>query len=244
MGQDVDAILRGWDYKPNLVQARLVRAADGRQVIQMRVDLGVLQIEPSGRPDGSRPHGRPTYADYLKQQAREADRAGRSFVLNEEQCEEADREFVQYYHRRVCWLALRDYGRSVADADHTLALMDFVRDHSPDEEYTQVHEQYRGFVLFQRTQAAAAQAADENNPEKAIDEINAGIKTIRQFLADHQVAEEADDNGMIRHLRKMEQSLRQLHGIEATIQEQLEQAVANEEYETAARLRDALRRRK
>lgn len=244
MGQDVDAVLRGWDYKPNLVQARLVRAADGRQVIQMRVDLGLLQIEISGRPDGARPHGRTTYADYLKQQAREADRAGRTFVLNEEQCEEADREFVQYYHRRVCWLALRDYGRAVDDADHTLALMDFVRDHSPDEDYTQAHEQYRGFVLFQRTQAAAAWAADENNPEKAIDELNAGIKTIRQFLTDHQVTDETEENGMIRHLRKMEESLRQLHGIEATIQEQLEQAVANEEYETAARLRDALRRRK
>src|SRR5205807_8100917 len=32
-------------------------------------------------------------------------------------------------------------------ADHTLAFMDFVRDHSPNEEYTEAHEQYRGFVL-------------------------------------------------------------------------------------------------
>ena len=32
--------------------------------------------------------------------------------------------------------------------------------------------------------------------------------------------------------------------IEATLQEQLQQAVANEEYEAAAKLRDALRKRK
>ena len=34
--------------------------------------------------------------------------------------------------------------------------MDFVKRHAPNEEYRDAHEQYRGFVLFQRTQAAAA----------------------------------------------------------------------------------------
>jgi len=48
---------------------------------------------------------------------------------------------------------------------------------------------------------------------------------------------------MVQHLRKIEQSLRDEHGIEATLREQLDQAVANEDYEQAARLRDALRRR-
>ena len=47
----------------------------------------------------------------------------------------------------------------------------------------------------------------------------------------------------IQERRKVEQSLRQQHHIEATLQEKLEQAVANEEYEAAARLRDELRRR-
>jgi protein-arginine kinase activator protein McsA len=49
---------------------------------------------------------------------------------------------------------------------------------------------------------------------------------------------------MVQQLRKLERSLRELHGIEETLQEQLERAVANEEYETAARLRDALRKRR
>ena len=48
---------------------------------------------------------------------------------------------------------------------------------------------------------------------------------------------------MIEQLRKMEQALRQKHGIEATLREQLAKAVANEQYEVAAKLRDALRRR-
>src|SRR5438046_9255888 len=85
VNQDIDAALRGWDYKPGVVQARLVQAGDGRQIIQMRVDLGVLQIESSGRPDGTRPHGLTTYFDYLRQHARVSDRAGQALARGEVQ---------------------------------------------------------------------------------------------------------------------------------------------------------------
>src|SRR5947209_3099995 len=83
----------------------------------------------------------------------------------------ADREFVQYYHRRISSLSLRRFQEAVADADHTLELMDLVRAHSPGEDFTRSHEQYRGFVLFHRTQAATALALDRKDPEKAVDEI-------------------------------------------------------------------------
>lgn len=243
MFQDIDAALQGWEFKPGMVQARLVQRRDGRQVIQMRVDLGVLQMEPAGRPDGTRPHGHATYFDHLKHQSEVADRAKQSFVLSEEQSEEADREFLQFYHRRISWLALRNYSRAVADADHTLAFMDFVRDHSPGEEFTEAHERYRGFVLFHRTQAAAALAAEANNPESAIDEIQTGLKQMRDFFAGYELEDKMEEDGMVQQLRKMEESLRKLHNIDATLREQLEEAVAKEQYETAARLRDELKKR-
>ncbi|MER3414682.1 MAG: DNA helicase UvrBC [Gemmataceae bacterium] len=243
MSQDIDRALWGWEYKPGIVQARLVDASDGRQVLQMRVDLGVLQMELSGRPDGTRPHGFPTYLDYLRHQADLCQRAERAFKLTEEQCVEADREFVQYYHRRLCWLALRNFQRAIADADHTLAFMDFVRQYSPSEEYTLSHEQYRGFVLFHRTQAAAALALEKDDPERALDEIDQGLEKIRAFFAEHGLEERMEEDGMVRQLRRIDRDIRQLHGIETTLRERLAIAVANEDYETAARLRDALRRR-
>ena len=45
-----------------------------------------------------------------------AAKTGQALVLSEEQCLEADREFVQFYHRRICWLTLRHYARALADA--------------------------------------------------------------------------------------------------------------------------------
>jgi hypothetical protein len=244
VSEHIDPALRGWEYEPGVVQARLVRGSDGRQVIQLRIDLGLLQLEMQDRPDGARPHGCATYFEHLRRQARQADQHGESFVLSDEQCQEADREFVQFYHRRICWLALKRYDRALADADHTLAFMDFVRDHSPGESYTQAHEQYRGFVIFQRTQAAAALALEKDNPEGAIDAIRAGLEGLRTFFAAYEAEEQMEEDGMVQHLRRIESTLRQEHHIEATLQEQLDEAIAKEEYEVAAKLRDALRRRR
>src|SRR5262249_26533647 len=232
-----------WQFQPGIVQARLVLGGDNRQVIQMRVDLGILQMETSNRPDGRRPHGHATYFDYLQHEARQAQRRDRTFTLSEEQCQEADQEFVQSTHRRISWLALRHYAKAIADADHTLAFMDFVREHSPNDEYTQAHEQYRGFVTFQRTQGAAALALEQNNPEAAIDEGRKGLDRLKAVFSAFGAEEQMDDAGMVQHLRKIEQSLREQHGIEETLQEQLDRAIANENYEEAARLRDALRKR-
>src|SRR6267378_3123381 len=163
--------------------------------------------------------------------------------MDEEQCQEADREFVQYYHRRISWLALRNYAKAVEDADYTLAFMDFVKENSPNDEYTQAHEQYRGFVTFQRTQGAAALALEQNNAEAAIDEVRKGLERLKVFFSAFGAEEQMEDDGMVQHLRKIEQSLREQHGIEETLQEQLARAIANENYEEAARLRDALRKR-
>lgn len=237
----MDNILRGWEFKPSsgMVQARMVQARDGRQVLQMRVDLGLLQLEMQGRPDGARPHGQETYLAYLRELAQR----GQGFTLDEEQAQEADREFLQFYHRRICWLQLRQYSRAMADADHTLAFMDFVKAHSPNEEYTQAHEQYRGFVVFQRTQAAAAFQVEKEDPEAAVEEIRQGLESLRRFFADFELEEQMEEDGMVQHLRKFEASLRKEYKIGATLQEQLEHAVAEEDYEKAARIRDQLRRR-
>ena len=238
MNQDIDFVLRDWEYKAGVVQARLVEAHDRRQVIQMRVDLGVLQLETDGRPDGTRPHGQASYCAFLEELARAAQKAGKPFVLNEDQSQEADQEFLQYYHRRVCWLALRQYARAIRDADHTLAFMDLVKRHSPGDDYTQAHEQYRPFVLFHRTQAASALQVEKDNPEQAIDEIRAGIEKLTAFFVDFGLQEQMDEDPMVQHLRKIETTLREQYDISATLHEQLEQAIAAEDYERAAQLRD------
>jgi hypothetical protein len=236
--RDIDTLLKQWEFQPGEVNARLVKARNGREVLQMRIDMGVLQMETDLRPDGLRPNGAETYYDYL---VGEVIREGDAFQLSREQCAEADREFMQFYHRRLCWLSLREYRRAARDADHSLAFMDFVRTHSPDEEWTLSHEQYRPFVLFHRVQAAALAALQEAGPEGAIREINGGLDRFRELFARYDADEQYADDELVRRLLEMRESVRQRYELGRTLDEQLADAVKAEDYELAARIRDRLR---
>jgi len=149
MRRDMDDAIQGWPYdpEPGEVIAREIKARDGRTVVQVRVELGVLQMEVGGRPDGSRPQGFATYLDYLRYRAAGRGQApgGKAppWLMSREHRTAADREFIQYYHRRVAWLALQRYDRALLDADHTLALMDYICRHAADEEYVASHERPR-----------------------------------------------------------------------------------------------------
>jgi hypothetical protein len=237
---DIDRILHEWAYEPGEISARLVRAADGREVLQMRVEMGLLQLETLGRPDGQRPGGATTYFEHLENVAVEA--VG-EFQLSPEQCSEADREFMQFYHRRVCWLALREFRRAATDAEHTLAFMDFVRDHSPDEEWTLSHEQYRPFVLFHRSQAVALATLEESGPEEALQEINRGLQRFRDLFAQYEAEDQYEDDELVQRLIELRDTLREQYDLKPSLSEQLADAVATEQYELAAKLRDELSRK-
>ena len=238
--RDIDFILREWEYEAGEVSARLVRTSDGREVLQMRIDMGLLQLEVANRPDGAQPHGAETYFDYLLALSI---RAGDGFQLNEDQCAEADREFVQFYQRRICWLALREFHRAVMDADHSLAFMDFVRGCSPDEDWTISHEQYRPYIMFHRTQAAALAELEEKRPEAAIEEINRGLQKMREYFVDAEAEDRFEENELVARLDQLRESLRDHYHISRTLHEQLADAVASEQYELAAELRDQIERR-
>lgn len=239
--EDIDGVLRAWEYDAEGVNVRKCSGSDGRPVLQMRLDLGVLQLEVTGRPDGMRPGGQPSYCEHLTIQAQ---RFGDEMELTTEQCAEIDREFLQYYHRRICWLQLREFGNAVADADHTLQLMDLSKKYSPDEQWTLSHEQYRPLVIFHRTQAAALQRLEESGAEAAVEEVNSGIERLRTFHEEYAPDEDFEELEIVTRLTELRESLRQKFDVGLTLAEQLAEAVATEKYELAARLRDELAKRK
>ena len=235
----LDDLLSNWEFDPHALNVRLIKGNDGRDVIQMRVDMGILQLETTGRPDGTDVEGSATYLDYLQELALEEP----DLKLDEDQCMEVDREFMQFYHRRICWLRLQYYHRAVMDADHTLRLMDLCERVGPDEEWNRSHEQYRPFVLFHRTQAAALGALEDSSPEEAIQAISDGLDTINQFFTKHEAEEYYEDDELVVRLVELRESLRSEYEVGQTLREKLSEAVEQEQYELAAQLRDELSRR-
>jgi hypothetical protein len=249
MRHDLDEVIKGWRFDPECggYQAREVRAQDGREALQVRVELGLLQLEVTGRPDGVRPHGFDSYFDYLCHIAAREEAAlrgaPRGFSMSREQCAELDREFIQLEHRRMAWLALGRHDRAIQDAEQTMALMDFVHWHGIDLDYVASHEEYRGIVLFDRALAATALALERNRPAAAIDAVRDGIErliTHQQVWWEEHDASESPNPALVERLRKIAHRIREKYLVKRTLREQLALAVEREDYEQAARLRDQI----
>ena len=130
------------------------------------------------------------------------------------------------------------------DADHTLGLMDFCKSHSPDEQWTISHEQYRPFVLYHRTKAAALNCMeDDDGAESAIEKINGGLEQMRQLFNEYDADEQFDEDELVQRLTEFRETLREKYSVGRTLREKLDDAIASEQYELAAELRDLLARR-
>lgn len=235
--QHLDYLLTDWPFSAGQMLVRQIQGADGRDLLQMRVDMGILQLETTARPDGVKPEGFDTYYDYLVSLSFEE---GESFQLDEERCVEIDREFYQFYHRRICWLTLKRYSEAAKDADHTLSLMDFSSSFAPEPQWALVHEQYRPFVMFHKIQSMALIELESTNPETAIQTIDKGLESLAEVFEKHEATEHFEDDMFVIKLREMRAAVKEHYELGPSLTEQLAEAIATEQYELAAKLRDRL----
>jgi hypothetical protein len=235
--QDITSLLQGWEFDPSQPLVRRIQAEDGRDLLQMRVDLGLLQLETTGRPDGEKPEGFSTYYDFL---VSAAFHEGPDFALDAARQVEVDREFFQFYHRRICWLKLSEYGLAALDAEHSLRLMDFSTANATDREWALMHEQYRPFVMFHGVQATALTKLEADDPEAAVAVIDGGLDGLQAIFVQHDAAEQFDEDVFVVKLREMRESIKSQFHLGPSLAEQLKQAIAAEQYELAAKLRDRL----
>jgi hypothetical protein len=80
MSLDLNTILKDWPHENGNVKVRKITGLDGREKLQLRVDLGVLQMEVTGRPDGERPHNCESLLEYHQRRAVRA--AGKTKITN------------------------------------------------------------------------------------------------------------------------------------------------------------------
>src|SRR3954463_13643664 len=88
--KDITPVLSDWEYEAGTINVRKVAGLDGRPKLQMRLDLGLLQMELTGRPDGTRPHDCESLLDYYETQLREHEKQNGTdlgFHLTSEQCQ-------------------------------------------------------------------------------------------------------------------------------------------------------------
>jgi len=254
MSQDLNPLFEQWafDRDDEGENVRCILGEDGRLKIQVRVRCGVFQWEYDGRPDGATPYDSPSLLDYYEAQAAElaeAEGSESSLHLSTEEVEAIGEELLDYYQRRVLFFRLGEYDRARRDADHNLALMDLIRAHVDDPDLVLQHERWRPFVLMHRSKAIALLSCQKGDPKGALSEIDEGMAVIREFFIRCGREDLVDLSQELAALKELKQQLRELYELPlshneilAALREEQEKAIAAEDYERAADLRDEIAR--
>jgi hypothetical protein len=245
MDMDIGPLLGDWEHHPEQVQARLIIGRDGREKLQLRVELGLLQMEADGRPDGRTVGEFESLLEYhLAQlaQRRPSGGAADSYQLDHDACLALQAEALQYYHRYICCFALEDFERAARDTARNLRVFDLVWERAADTEDKWDLEQYRPYVLMMNVRARAMLAVQADEWAQATEIVSEGIRNIHDFYKSHNATELAAASREIAFLRAFRRELRD--GRPATQEDllrmRLRDALAREDYQAAARLRDQL----
>ena len=116
---DISRILKGWAYKAGRLNVRVAEAADGREVLQLRIELGIIQMELSGRPDGVLQDGYPSLLALFESR-------GTQGGLEPDMCRRLREEGVQRSHRSAALFAIGRWKETIRDCNENLQLFDLL----------------------------------------------------------------------------------------------------------------------
>lgn len=255
MSQDISHALAGWSFDPDRMNVRIIRGDDGDDKIQVRLDLGVLQMNFHGRPDGERVGAYGSWLEHYLNRQQTHDREhpdGPTLLLEPEDCIKLLREGIQYYHRYLSFWHLQRYELCARDTARNLRLFAFVREHARQDRDKLQFDQWRPYVSMMHTRAVATPLIELRDYPAAIRAIEAGIEAVRQFLIDYDQLHRSEECSELQQLIALREEVaaRQagiprlgtnVKSVES-LRAELDAAIAEERFEDAARLRDEIRK--
>lgn len=238
---DISPLLADWEYRADEVTVRLVDGVDGKPKIQMRLPMGLIQMEIDGRPDGMRPEGFESYLDYYEAVRRESPER---FVLDPEACSLIRDEATMYYHRYLSLFHLKDFVRCARDTERNIRSLDFVKQHAEDSGDRIAFEQYRPYIIMMNARSRTNLQLEQGLRAKALEEVREGIARIESFL--HEIGQEklVGRSPELEVLRQLENEIKEQVPA-AKIEDlriEMDRAIKSEDFERAAEIRDEIRR--
>ena len=252
MNRDLSKLLKEWAFQPGQINARMIQGEDGEPRVQVRLDLGIIQMFADGRPDGERPFGYPSLLEYHEAQLEqdpEPEPAGvdqtksDKLVLSPDDCRGLREEAAQFYQRYLALLVLEDYDRVVRDTTRNLRVLDLCQKHAQTEEDRNILEQFRPYITMMRSRAVASQAIKDNEPKAAIHALDEGLEALRLYFADVGKPQAFEQSTEVEMLKGMRDALVPKLPVsqKSELKQRLAKALEQENYELAAILRDELK---
>lgn len=242
---DLGACLQDWPYHPDRISVRKIRTETGEVKIQQRVELGIVQMEAEGRPDGTRPFERDSLLSYHQERLAEHDRRNGTsvgFTLSSQECQQLRNEAAIYYRRYVASFVLEEYDRVAKDTAHNLAILDLLRDYANDDEDRSRLEGFRPYVLMMHARGHAHGALRDQETNSALAHVNRALLAIRNYFEDRGTPEAIDQCEEVQILHQMRSRIGGELQVnpETQMRRALQKALEEERFEEAARLRDEL----
>jgi tetratricopeptide (TPR) repeat protein len=243
--KDITPVLRGWDYESGTINVRKIYGQDGQPKLQMRLDLGLLQMEMNGRPDGVRPHGYESLLEYFENKLSDHRRRNGTelgFQITNSDCQSLREEAVMYYHRYLSLFVLEEFTGVVRDTDRNLRVLDLCGKYAADEQDRLVLEQYRPYITMMNARARASLLMKERRYREALEAVRQGLADIKEFYVRFGQEEAYPRSNEVRVLKRFAREIKAKLPVNPVerLQRKLQRAVKNEEYEEAAKLRDKL----
>lgn len=247
MSFDISDLLNSWEYQAGQIVVRKFTGKDGKDKIQLRVDLGLLQMDALGRPDGKKPFGHESLLEHyqarLEKYMKAHDGNDEGFKLDPEDCSKLQQEAIQFHHRYICLFQLKDYEGVIRDTERNLRVFDFVDKYAEARELAWAVQQLRPQLMMMHIRARATVAVDLGAHDEAISIVSDGLEDLRGFFQKVERPDLADSSGEIQSLAVWLEELRATKPLSERekIQKALDDAIRREDYEKAARYRDQLR---
>lgn len=246
MKDGLDEFLASWPYEGGRPNVRIVLLDGGVRVVQVRLELGALQMHLDGRPDGQRPHGAETLLEWHESRLEEHRKrfgTDQGFGLTSEECDALRAEGVQVYQRYSALFALDEHSLVTRDTERNLRLFDFCQNYALSHGDRSALEPYRPFVLMMRGRAQASLAMQEGRAADALAALDTALLQIKAHYERAGAPGAMDHSNEVAMLRSMRNALvpRLPMGERAELEARLAAAVAAENYRLAAILRDELR---
>ena len=244
---DISRVLKQWEFNPAEPMVRRFKGKDGVEKIQLRLDLGLLQMNTCGRPDGKRPHDHESLLDHyqtrLARHVRSHEGSDDGYQLKADDCAQLQLEAIQYHHRYLCLFQLGDFAGVIRDTDRNLEVFDFLDRYAENDEITWGLQHLRPQLMMIRTRALGNQSLRAGRVNRAVKQIENGVEEIRRFIQHNELTDLADECEEIESLQDWLKEVRSRRPLSKRekLERAMSEAVQREDYEKAAHLRDALR---
>lgn len=241
MDRDLTDVLLDWQYDAD-DQYRVIKARDGRRVLQARQPLGIEQYELDGRPDGLRPYGKESVlTEMLDRLESWHNEEANNFSIDHDDFLRLQNEGILYYYRYLILFQMGDFERTISDTGHNLKICDLVERFVEASDDQKEILQYRPYIIRMNAVAAAMLQLGAEQPGAAREALQGAIDEISKL---DDIDTPTYQYERLRSLQYLKTALKQIKARNPTELEQLntalDEAVEEEAYERAAHLRDCI----